>query len=197
MLQTQKLITRETWRGWAGLLQAFTGIPAMPGWMSAGGGFSPLEYWRCHFPDCQPLPSHCPVTLSVWWHLSQSIWEFVCARVCMCVLHVYAFTHMHVCACVGRGIEVNPRFCSSGNMHPDLGTWNLLIKLGQLMSLSEEPTYPCLLGAVITSRDQQAPYPLSLLPSPTRHDQDFPFRISSIQLCWCILLMPEVETGGP
>lgn len=114
MLQTQKLITHETWRGWAGLLLAFTGIPAMPGWMSAGGGLGPLEYCAVTSLSGSPFlhtaPSH-SVFDDIWANQSENLW---CAQVCMCVLRVSAFTHMHVCTCWERG-RGQPQMLLLGN----------------------------------------------------------------------------------
>lgn len=106
MLQTQKLITHETWRGWAGLLLAFTGIPAMPEWMSAGGGLGPLEY--CSWPSLSgspflhTAPSH-SVFDDIWANQSENLW---CAQVhrhvCSSCVCIYTYACVHVLG-GGRG----------------------------------------------------------------------------------------------
>lgn len=57
------------------------------------------------FTVWQPLPSHCPITLSVWWHLSQSIWELVVCtgmHVCSSCVCIYTYACVHVLG-GGRG----------------------------------------------------------------------------------------------
>lgn len=125
------------WEGWS--LASLRRDPSHPGMVVCWRRLQSIRGLKLSLP-CLAAPSF-TLPHHTQCLMTEMFDEAIHLRICsvhryVCVFFVCVRLHICMCVCVGRQAEVNPRCCSSGTTHHDLGTWNLLNRLGQLVRKS-------------------------------------------------------------